>query len=58
MTTRPYARSCALLAIIVIAAACAVTATSRTSPSSSTALVERGRYLARIAGCNDCHTPG
>lgn len=20
--------------------------------------VERGRYLARIAGCNDCHTPG
>lgn len=22
------------------------------------ALVERGRYLARIAGCNDCHTPG
>ncbi|MGI4849804.1 MAG: cytochrome C [Janthinobacterium lividum] len=21
-------------------------------------LVERGRYLADIAGCNDCHTPG
>jgi mono/diheme cytochrome c family protein len=21
------------------------------------ALVERGRYLVRIAGCNDCHTP-
>jgi mono/diheme cytochrome c family protein len=20
--------------------------------------VERGRYLSRIAGCNDCHTPG
>ena len=20
--------------------------------------IERGRYLARIAGCNDCHTPG
>lgn len=20
--------------------------------------VERGRYLARIGGCNDCHTPG
>ncbi len=19
--------------------------------------IERGRYLARIAGCNDCHTP-
>ncbi len=21
-------------------------------------LVERGRYLVRITGCNDCHTPG
>jgi mono/diheme cytochrome c family protein len=20
--------------------------------------IERGRYLVRIAGCNDCHTPG
>ena len=20
--------------------------------------VERGRYIAKIAGCNDCHTPG
>ena len=20
--------------------------------------VERGRYLVRVAGCNDCHTPG
>lgn len=23
-----------------------------------TVAVERGRYLARTAGCNDCHTPG
>jgi len=22
------------------------------------ALIERGRYLVQIAGCNDCHTPG
>lgn len=21
-------------------------------------MLERGKYLARIAGCNDCHTPG
>ena len=20
-------------------------------------MVERGRYIAKIAGCNDCHTP-
>ena len=22
------------------------------------AAIERGRYIARVAGCNDCHTPG
>lgn len=22
------------------------------------AMIDQGRYLARIAGCNDCHTPG
>ena len=22
------------------------------------AMIERGRYLSKIAGCNDCHTPG
>jgi mono/diheme cytochrome c family protein len=21
-------------------------------------MVEQGRYIARVAGCNDCHTPG
>jgi len=21
-------------------------------------MIERGRYIVRIAGCNDCHTPG
>lgn len=26
--------------------------------TSKGASVERGRYLVKIAGCNDCHTPG
>lgn len=26
--------------------------------ADDTAMIERGRYIARIAGCNDCHTPG
>jgi len=26
--------------------------------ANSTAMIERGRYLAQLAGCNDCHTPG
>ena len=28
------------------------------SPSLDPELVDRGRYLVVIAGCNDCHTPG
>ncbi|MBX5462737.1 MAG: cytochrome C [Steroidobacteraceae bacterium] len=27
------------------------------SPSDAGS-IERGRYLVRVAGCNDCHTPG
>jgi len=27
-------------------------------PDSGTADLERGRYLVRVSGCNDCHTPG
>lgn len=35
----------------------AAAATSTTSGHDS-ALVERGEYLVKVAGCNDCHTPG
>lgn len=28
------------------------------SPRPDAQGIERGRYLVRIAGCNDCHTPG
>jgi len=28
------------------------------TPVADTPSIDRGRYLARIAGCNDCHTPG
>ena len=27
-------------------------------PALDPQLIEQGRYIARIAGCNDCHTPG
>jgi mono/diheme cytochrome c family protein len=30
--------------------------TSRASDEAAS--LERGRYIAQIAGCNDCHTPG
>jgi len=25
---------------------------------NDTRVIERGRYLAKVSGCNDCHTPG
>jgi cytochrome c553 len=35
----------------------AVSAHEPTLPASSAGQVERGAYLVRIMGCNDCHTP-
>src|SRR5688572_6040624 len=46
----------AALAFPVHAAAASASADARTKPDPK--LVERGRYLVKIAGCNDCHTPG
>ena len=49
------------LALIMLPAAAA---TPEAAPSKApagkadTQLVERGRYLVKIAGCNDCHTAG
>jgi mono/diheme cytochrome c family protein len=52
----------ALLAASLALAGCSATsATSDPAPpvaASDADLVARGEYLARIAGCNDCHTPG
>lgn len=33
-------------------------AAAATPKAQSSAAVERGRYLVKVAGCNDCHTPG
>ena len=34
------------------------TTSSRTATAPPAALIARGRYLVKISGCNDCHTPG
>jgi mono/diheme cytochrome c family protein len=48
----------AALALDAAAApASAQTATPEARPAASSRLVERGRYLVQVAGCNDCHTP-
>jgi mono/diheme cytochrome c family protein len=59
-----FFRSAALAAVLALTlpGATAGAQTPATKPaaaaSKDSAAVERGRYLSRIAGCNDCHTPG
>ena len=45
---------------IVLAAVAAVAAAATLLPRAADAesQIERGHYLAVVAGCNDCHTPG
>jgi mono/diheme cytochrome c family protein len=33
-------------------------ATAKSSKGADSGKVQRGKYLVKIAGCNDCHTPG
>jgi mono/diheme cytochrome c family protein len=57
-----------MLVIVVAIAGAPVPAAYSAEPSApraakvpakgGDALIERGRYLVQIAGCNDCHTPG
>ena len=50
-----------ILVVGFLAAACADEKVVRApvqANSSVTALDEHGRYLVKITGCNDCHTPG
>jgi len=45
---------------LFLLAACAVLplAAAHADAASDRKSIERGRYLVKIAGCNDCHTPG
>ena len=36
----------------------AAAALAAPAPMTNGQMIERGRYIAKIAGCNDCHTPG
>ncbi len=49
----PAAAFTAAALAVLPAAAAAGPAGSADAPA-----IERGRYIAKIAGCNDCHTPG
>lgn len=42
---------------IALAIASAVFAATAQTSKAPTSQVERGHYLVKVAGCNDCHTP-
>jgi mono/diheme cytochrome c family protein len=58
MKTRfPSTAAAAVLAATALATA-AWLSNAQAARDPDKASIERGRYVAKIAGCNDCHTPG
>lgn len=52
------AASLALLAPIALLAADTASKPEKVAKGGDPAKLARGKYLVKIAGCNDCHTPG
>ena len=44
--------------LLVAIAASVFSASTRAENHASEDAVQRGRYITKIGGCNDCHTPG
>jgi mono/diheme cytochrome c family protein len=47
-----------LLMTFLVAALFALSTTPSHAADKNRASVDRGRYIVKIGGCNDCHTPG
>jgi mono/diheme cytochrome c family protein len=45
-----------IVGLIVVASALVARTVAQETPTQS--LAQRGRYIIRTSGCNDCHTPG
>lgn len=58
MSSRPRTLLVAVLAAILPLIAFATEQPARREQGATGKSIERGRYLVRIAGCNDCHTAG
>ena len=56
----PAVRSTLALSVLCLAAAALPASAQQTKTISKpqNPQVERGRYLVKVTGCNDCHTPG
>jgi mono/diheme cytochrome c family protein len=51
-------RLAAVAATAAVAAIAAIVSTAAPAAGTDAASLDRGRYLVRIGGCNDCHTAG
>jgi uncharacterized membrane protein len=58
MRGRPTRTRSAWIAAAGAGALQALAASAAAAPPADKAAIERGRYVVRIAGCNDCHTAG
>jgi mono/diheme cytochrome c family protein len=45
-------------AVLPLSSLAADAGKAKASDKATQRLIERGKYLVKIAGCNDCHTPG
>lgn len=51
-------RSLSILSLVALAGIAVATPTVAADSAADRKMVERGRYIVTISGCNDCHTPG
>jgi mono/diheme cytochrome c family protein len=58
MTSRTALTAALAIATAAITVFVAQSVAEAANASDPRASIERGRYLAKVAGCNDCHTPG
>lgn len=58
MDTQPFVIRYLSTALLACASALLLPAAALGQDAAASALIERGRYLIKTSGCNDCHTPG
>jgi mono/diheme cytochrome c family protein len=44
--------------VILLGVTSILSGPANAAPSTEKQLIERGQYLVKVSGCNDCHTPG
>jgi len=56
MSCRKWSLSLSLVAVVAVLHGCGMR--EQPAESNTQSSIQRGEYLIRVSGCNDCHTPG